>query len=323
MREKHLVHESVLLKEVIDWLRPQIGGTFIDCTLGAGGHAEAMLAASPLTQVLGLDRDSEALAIARERLARFGDRFKAAHADFKDIASVAADLNLKDIRGVLADLGVSSMQLDESDRGFSFSASAPLDMRMDRSRGETAADLVDRLEEKELADLIFEYGEERASRRVARAIIREREKNPIATTAQLAGIIVRALRIRGRWRIHPATRVFQALRIAVNDELHSLEEFIPAVISTLESSGRLAIISFHSLEDRIVKRSFQRESGRCICQSPHPAFREIQESDLVCSRCGARRQVSILTRKPVRPDPEEVERNPRSRSARLRVCEKI
>lgn len=323
MREKHLVHESVLLKEVIHWLRPQTGGTFIDCTLGAGGHAEALLTASPLTKVLGLDRDPQAIEIARNRLARFGERFKVAHADFKDIASVVADLNLTDIRGALADLGVSSMQLDEAERGFSFSASAPLDMRMDRSRGETAADLINRLGEKELADLIFEYGEERASRRVARAIIRERENSPIATTTQLAAVVVRALRIRGRWRIHPATRVFQALRIAVNDELTALEEFIPAAISTLESNGRLAIISFHSLEDRIVKRSFQRESGRCICQSPHTAFRETQESGLVCNRCGARRQVSVLTRKPVRPDPEEVERNSRSRSARLRVCEKI
>jgi 16S rRNA (cytosine1402-N4)-methyltransferase len=321
--QKHLVHESVLLKEVTDWLRPSRGGTFIDCTLGAGGHAEAILEASPLTQIVGLDRDEEAIAIALSRLARFGGRFKAVHADFKEIATVAADLNLTDIRGVLADLGVSSMQIDESDRGFSFSVDAPLDMRMDRSRGETAADLVRRLEEKELADLIFEYGEERASRRVARAIIRERERNPITTTAQLAGIVVRALRVRGRWRIHPATRVFQALRIAVNDELTALEQFIPAAISILGAGGRLAIISFHSLEDRIVKRSFQRESGRCICQSPRMDFLETEKSDVVCNRCGARRRVSILTRKPLRPGPEEVERNPRSRSARLRVCEKI
>jgi 16S rRNA (cytosine1402-N4)-methyltransferase len=282
-----------------------------------------MLEASPVTKVVGLDRDEEAIAIASNRLARFGDRFKAVHADFKDVASAAADLNLTDIRGVLADLGVSSMQLDEPDRGFSFSVDAPLDMRMDRSRGETAADLVCRLEEKELADLIFEYGEERASRRVARSIIRERERNPITTTAQLAGIVVRALRVRGRWRIHPATRVFQALRIAVNDELTALEQFIPAAITILGAGGRLAIISFHSLEDRIVKRSFQRESGRCICQSPRADFLETEESDVVCNRCGARKLVSILTRKPLRPGPEEVERNPRSRSARLRVCEKI
>jgi len=320
---KHLVHESVLLKEVTDWLRPAGGGTFIDCTLGAGGHAEAILEASPQTQVLGLDRDPEAIEIARNRLAQFGDRFRVAHADFKDIASVVADSNLTRVRGVLADLGVSSMQLDESDRGFSFTVDAPLDMRMDQSRGETAADLINRLDEKELADLIFEYGEERASRRVARAIVREREKQPLATTAQLAAVVVRALRVRGRWRIHPSTRVFQALRIAVNDELRSLEEFIPAAISMMESNARLAIISFHSLEDRIVKRSFQRDAGRCICQSPHPAFFETQESDMVCNRCGARRRVSLLTRKPVRPEMEEVERNPRSRSARLRVCEKI
>jgi 16S rRNA (cytosine1402-N4)-methyltransferase len=309
----------VLLKEVICWLRPSVGGTFIDCTLGAGGHTEAILTASPLTEVLGIDRDSQAVETACNRLARFGERFKAVKADFRDIASVAESLNLRDVRGVLADLGVSSMQLDEADRGFSFSSDAPLDMRMDRSGGETAAGLINRLDEKELADLIFEYGEERASRRVARAIVREREKSSITTTAQLSAIVVRALRVRGRWRIHPATRVFQALRIAVNDELRSLEEFIPAAVSILESGGRLAIISFHSLEDRIVKRSFQRDAGRCICQTPVLS----QTSDAVCRGCGARKRVLVLTRKPVRPDPAEVERNARSRSARLRVCEKI
>ncbi|MEW6211929.1 MAG: 16S rRNA (cytosine(1402)-N(4))-methyltransferase RsmH [Acidobacteriota bacterium] len=319
---KHLVHESVLLKEVTRWLQPS-SGVFIDCTLGAGGHAEAILEASPLTEVVGLDRDLRAIEIASNRLARFKERFKAAKADFRDIASVAASLNLSSVRGVLADLGVSSMQIDEADRGFSFSADAPLDMRMDQSCGETASDIINRLDEKELADLIFEYGEERASRRVARAIVSEREKSPITTTARLAAVVARALRVRGRWRIHPATRVFQALRIAVNDELRSLEQFIPAAISILESRGRLAIISFHSLEDRIVKRSFQRNAGRCICQPPHMGFSQMSESDVVCNRCGARKRISILTRKPVRPDSVEVERNPRSRSARLRVCEKI
>jgi 16S rRNA (cytosine1402-N4)-methyltransferase len=318
VRKEHPSHQSVLLDEVVFWLRPEDGGLFIDCTLGAGGHSEAMLAAGPETRVIGIDRDPEAIAIARSRLAKFGDRFQAVQSNFRDIASVADDLKLEEARGILADFGVSSMQLDESDRGFSFSSDSPLDMRMDQSRGETAADLINRLGEKELADLIFEYGEERASRRVARAIGREREKTPIATTRQLADLVARALRVKGRWRIHPATRTFQAIRIAVNDELGAIDDFLPEAISLLEPGGRLAIISFHSLEDRRVKQSFQRESGRCTCP-----VRRIAGSNLVCQACGACRRVQSLTRKPVTCSQQEVERNPRSRSARLRVCEKL
>jgi 16S rRNA (cytosine1402-N4)-methyltransferase len=202
-------------------------------------------------------------------------------------------------------------------------------MRMEAGSGETAADLVNNLTERELADLIFEYGEERGARRIARRIARERDQAPITTTKQLADAVVRALNVRGRWRIHPATRTFQALRIAVNDELAALEALVPAAISRLARGGRLAIISFHSLEDRIVKRAFQRESGRCECPVE---MREIKRpadaqggdgDDLICDRCGARRRVQVLTRKPVRPAEEEVERNPRSRSALLRVCERI
>jgi 16S rRNA (cytosine1402-N4)-methyltransferase len=336
------VHEPVLLTEVIDWLQPHHGGVFVDCTLGLGGHAEAILTASPDTKVIGLDRDLDALEIARKRLSVFENRFQAAHANFSELAGALDQLGVDKVRGALADLGVSSLQLDQSSRGFSFATDAPLDMRMDQSGGETAADLVNRLTERELADLIFEYGEERGARRVARAIVRARSTDPVATTRQLSDIVVRALRVPGRWRLHPATRTFQALRIAVNEELRALEDFIPAAISRLEPTGRLAIISFHSLEDRIVKRSFQRESGRCICSGEMRASR--QESRLsvaanretkgvsddpdeskksACDICGARTRIRTLTRKPQRPSQTEVERNPRSRSALLRVCERL
>jgi 16S rRNA (cytosine1402-N4)-methyltransferase len=320
-------HEPVLQEEVIGWLRPQTGGLFVDCTLGLGGHSEAILQASPDALVIGLDRDRQALSLAKSRLARFENRFRAVHADFKDLAAVLTEQHVTAVQGLLADLGVSSMQLEDGARGFSFSSDAPLDMRMDQSEGETAADLVKRLSERELADLIFEFGEERGARRIARAIARARASQPLTTTRQLADIIVRALRVPGRWRIHPATRTFQAIRIAVNDELRSIDRFIPQAISVLSSSGRLAIISFHSLEDRIVKRSFQRESGRCLCQSEFRAqtiaVSESGGTDTICNQCGARKRVEVLTRKPARPTPREVERNPRSRSARLRVCEKL
>lgn len=321
------LHEPVLLAETLEWLRPSQGGTFFDCTLGLGGHAAAILAASPATRVIGLDRDPDALKIARQRLAGFGDRFQGVHANFRDVAEVAGELGITEVAGVLSDLGVSSLQLDRGERGFSFLADAPLDMRMDVS-GETAADLVNRLTERELADLIFAYGEERGARRVARAIVRERDRSPITTTRQLADVVVRALKVPGRWRIHPATRTFQALRIAVNDELRALEEFIPAAISLLAAGGRLVIISFHSLEDRIVKKRFRLESGRCECGAAPAAALSEQggkggNSDVICVRCGARRRVKVLTRKPVRPTPEEAERNPRSRSALLRACERL
>jgi 16S rRNA (cytosine1402-N4)-methyltransferase len=334
-------HEPVLLREVTGWLRPETGGTFIDCTLGLGGHARALLAASPETRVIGIDRDREALEQSRERLADFAGRFQAIQANFADLSAVLDRLGVEKVRGVVADLGVSSMQLDRGERGFSFLVDAPLDMRMDTESPETAADLVNNLTERELADLIFEYGQERASRRIARFIVRERGRQPITTTKHLADTVVRALNLRGRWRIHPATRTFQALRIAVNGELEAVEALVPAAVSRLESGGRLAIISFHSLEDRIVKRAFQREAGRCDCPAEirpfsHAPAKELatggdtqdrdERSDadvLICNRCGARKRVVLLTRKPVRPDEEEVERNPRSRSALLRVCEKI
>src|SRR5205085_3884574 len=321
-------HEPVLLKEIVDFLRPERGGAFVDCTLGLGGHAEALLKASPAVRVIGIDRDREALAIAQKRLAIFDNRFQTVHANFDEISRVLAQLDTTDVQGVLADLGVSSLQLDTGDRGFSFAADAPLDMRMDQSGGETATDLVSNLTERELADLIFEYGEERGARRIARAIVRQRERAPIATTKQLADLVVRALHVPGRWRIHPATRTFQALRIAVNQELRAVEAFIPDAITALAKGGRLAIISFHSLEDRIVKRSFLRESGRCDCpaevrriaqaaeknfESRGEANGDSRESgEVACPVCGARRRVHLLTRKPMRPSVAETARNPRS-----------
>jgi len=324
--EKSERHEPVLLGEVIEWLRPSAGGTFVDCTVGLGGHARALLAASPETSLIGLDRDMEALALARERLLIFEGRAQLAHANFDSIASVLESEGIAEVQGVLADLGVSSLQLDRSERGFSFASDAPLDMRMDRNSELTAAQIVNELAERELADLIFEQGGERGARKIARAIVRERDREPIATTRQLADIVVRALNIPGRWRIHPATRTFQALRIGVNDELGALERLIPAAISKLARGGRLAIISFHSLEDRIVKRGFLRESGRCICDTRRWQagwHKDDASYGVICDHCGASRRVKILTRKPVRPAPEEMERNPRSRSSLLRVCEKL
>jgi len=321
------LHEPVLLEEVIEWLRPGEGGSFVDCTIGLGGHAEAILAASPETRVIGIDRDLEALGQARERLLIFEGRVQFVHANFESISSILEREGMTAVRGILADLGVSSLQLERDERGFSFASDAPLDMRMDQDSERTAAELVNELSERELADLIFEYGEERGARKIARAIARQRDREPIATTKQLADVVVRALNIPGRWRIHPATRTFQALRIAVNDELNALERFIPAAISKLTQGGRLAIISFHSLEDRIVKRSFLRESGRCICETQRwqrrAGSKAAVDAKLICEQCGARRRISILTRKPVRPTPEETERNPRSRSSLLRVCEKL
>jgi 16S rRNA (cytosine1402-N4)-methyltransferase len=325
--ENKELHEPVLLAEIIEWLRPGEGGTFVDCTVGLGGHARAILAASAHTRVIGIDRDLEALALARERLSVFESRVYLVHANFESISTVLDAEGIIEVRGVLADLGVSSIQLDRSERGFSFASDAPLDMRMDQDSELTAAVLVNKLAERELADLIFEYGEERGARRIARAIARQRDREPLSTTKQLSETVVRALNIKGRWRIHPATRTFQALRIAVNDELGALEAFIPAAISKLARGGRLAIISFHSLEDRIVKRSFLRESGRCICQSPQwqtgVGRKEAVVDAVICEYCGASKRVGILTRKPVRPSPEELERNPRSRSSLLRVCERL
>jgi 16S rRNA (cytosine1402-N4)-methyltransferase len=307
-------HRPVLLQESLLYLAPARGGLFIDATLGLGGHSEAILESNGDARVIGFDRDSVALAFATERLARFGTRFRAAHADFREIARVLGEAGERELSGVVADLGVSSLQLDTPERGFSFRHEAPLDMRMDASGDEeTAAELLARLTEEEIARVIFEYGEERRSRKIARWIVERREQGrPVATTTELAELVARAVGHKRGTRVHPATRTFQALRIAVNRELEGLGEFVETAVDLLQTGGRLVVISFHSLEDRIVKRALRRLAGYCECDARAP----------VCS-CGARRAVEILTKRPVVPTESEAEENPRARSAKLRACEKL
>jgi 16S rRNA (cytosine1402-N4)-methyltransferase len=307
-------HRPVLLRETIELLAAERGGLFVDCTVGLGGHSEAILQASRDAQVLGIDRDDEALELVRKRLARFGSRFGAVHADFRDITRVLAMAKVSRPRGILADLGVSSLQLDSPSRGFSFRHDAPLDMRMDASGGgETAAELLGRLSEVEIGQILFEYGEERRARRIARWIVEKKERGePIRTTRDLAALVERAVGPGKRRRIHPATRTFQALRIAVNRELENLDRFVADVVDLLEPDGRLAIISFHSLEDRIIKRTLWKLSGRCQCPPRLPQC-----------MCGARKTVEILTRRPIAPGEDEIAGNPRARSAKLRACRKL
>jgi 16S rRNA (cytosine1402-N4)-methyltransferase len=307
-------HRPVLLQETLDYLAPKRGGLFVDATLGLGGHSEAILETDGDARVLGFDRDSVALAFATERLARFGIRFRAVHADFRELMRVLNDAGEQNLSGVLADLGVSSMQLDTPERGFSFHHDAPLDMRMDAAgEEETAAQLLARLPEEEIARVIFEYGEERRSRKIARWIVERREQGrPIEMTSELADLVARAAGHKRGERIHPATRTFQALRIAVNRELEGLGEFIETSVDLLQAGGRLVVISFHSLEDRIVKRTLRRLAGQCECDQRVP----------VCV-CGARKVVEILTKRPVVATDEEAKENPRARSAKLRACEKI
>jgi 16S rRNA (cytosine1402-N4)-methyltransferase len=279
----------------------------VDATVGAGGHARALLEAGPEVRLLALDRDPDALALARKRLARFGERVHLAQANFGDLASALEGFPPPD--AILADLGLSSMQLEDASRGFSFRRDGPLDMRMSRS-GRSAADVVATASAEELSRIFFEYGEERMAVKIARAILEERSRGPITTTRQLSRIVAR---VKGdREKIDPATRVFQALRIEVNEELQALSRFLAAAVEKLNAGGRLAVLSYHSLEDRVVKDAFRRESGVCLCPPKLP----------VCV-CGARRALIVLTRRPIRPGDSEVRRNPRSRSARLRAAEKI
>ena len=287
-----------MVAEVLDLLAPARGGLFVDCTVGLGGHAAALLEAGA-TRVLGIDRDPDALVFAAERLAPWGDRVMLAHADFRDLGRVLDERSVAAVDGVLADLGVSSVQLEEAGRGFSFRRDEPLDMRMDRSAGPTAAEWIARASETEIADTVFQFGEERFSRRIARAVVRARETAPIATTGQLAAIVRRAVPSRGWQRIDPATRTFQALRIRVNRELEGLDAFIATAVSRLRAGARLAVIAFHSLEDRIVKQALRSLAGA---------------GDLA---------LRLLTPKPVSPGEAEVARNPRARSARLRAIERL
>jgi 16S rRNA (cytosine1402-N4)-methyltransferase len=306
----------VLLRETLQFLAPERGGLFVDCTVGLGGHAEALLETSPATRVIGIDRDAEALSSARERLSRFGERFRGVHADFRELGRISGELGEPQVAGVLADLGVSSLQFDSPTRGFSFRFDAPLDMRMNPDGDEeSAADLLLRLSEEELAAIIFNYGEERNSRRIAKWIVESREQGtPITTTKELADLVARAAGKRKNWHIHPATRTFQALRIAVNRELEDLGRFVATAVGLLQPDGRFVVISFHSLEDRIMKQELRRLAGYCQCGSR-------SRSD-VCT-CGASHVVEILTKRPVVADNIEIDVNPRSRSAKLRACRKL
>lgn len=279
-------------------LEPGRGGTFVDCTLGLGGHSR-MLLESGATRVIGIDRDTDAIAIAKQSLAEFGDRVTFVHADYREVADVLDAQGVAEVAGLLADFGVSSMQLDADGRGFSFKRDEPLDMRMDRSRGETAADLLDRVDETELADVIYRFGEERRSRQVARAIVMARGQSPITTTGRLAEIVRRGVAARGWQRIDPATRTFQALRIWVNGELDGLDSFIGRAASRLQVGGRLAMISFHSLEDRVVKHTLR---------------------DLARGEAAA---IKVLTKHPVTAGDAESAVNPRARSAKLRAAVRI
>ncbi len=306
-------HRPVLLKETLNYLVPERGGLFVDCTVGLGGHSEAILKSSPDTRILGLDLDPAALEYSRQRLAPFGQRFRAVHANFRKIETVLREAGEGEAAGILVDLGVSSLQFDSPERGFSFRFDAPLDMRMDPATGPTAADLLQQLPEAEIARIIFDFGEERHSRRIARRIVERREQGqPVMTTAELAELVRVAVGSRKRQQIHPATRTFQALRIAVNNELEGLGQFVETAVDLLTPEGRFVAISFHSLEDRIVKRELRRLSGQCECPPRLP----------VCS-CGARKVIEILTRRPVAPSDREVHENPRARSAKLRAARKL
>jgi 16S rRNA (cytosine1402-N4)-methyltransferase len=290
-------HEPVMVDEVLSLLAPARGGLFVDCTVGLGGHGAALLSAGA-TRLIGLDRDEDALRIARERLALFADRVELVHSDYRELSRVLDERDLKAVDGILADLGISSLQLDAEGRGFSFRRDEPLDMRMDRSQGPTAADLIAAATETDLADIIFQFGEERHSRRVARAIVHARQGARIETTGALADVVRRAVPSRGYQRIDPATRTFQALRIWVNRELDGLDAFLGDAARRLLAGARFAVITFHSLEDRIVKHTFR------ALAAAGDAWR-------------------VLTRKPVVPGDEEIARNPRARSAKLRAIERL
>lgn len=302
-------HVAVLLNEVLAALQPQSGGRFLDGTLGGGGHASAILAATqPTGLLLGIDADPAALAAAQARFVAAGvapERFILHHGSFAQLAQIVQQHGFAQLDGIMLDLGVSSHQLDTPARGFSFTSDGPLDMRLDPTRGPTAADLVNGLDEIALADLIYRYGEERGSRRIARQLVTQRKRAPLTSTAELASLVARTLGRGGRERIHPATRTFQALRIAVNGELEQLEAVLPQAVDLLRPGGRLAVISFHSLEDRIVKHFFRAVSGYGGNANPHPP------------------QVCIITKKPLVATPEETAQNPRARSAKLRVVERI
>jgi 16S rRNA (cytosine1402-N4)-methyltransferase len=304
-------HEPVLLEPVLEYLEPnRSDGVLVDATVGLGVHAEALLERHPEVRLIAIDRDPEALERSRTRLSRFGDRVTLARGRHESLIDILKQSGVGTVSGLLADLGVSSMQRDDASRGFSFRFEGPLDMRMG-SEGTSAADLVNELDEQELARIIRDYGEEPMARRIARAIVSARVEAPITTTSRLAEVI-RGVKKQRYGEIDPSTLTFQALRIATNEELVGLDHFVDDAVSVLEPGARVAIISFHSLEDRIVKRAFRRLEGECICPPNMP----------VCG-CGAQATIEILTGRPVTASEEEMDRNPRSRSAKLRVAEKL
>jgi 16S rRNA (cytosine1402-N4)-methyltransferase len=320
-------HRPVLYQEVIQALQPGPAGRYVDGTVGAGGHAWGVLeASSPDGVLLGMDVDPQALNLATQILAPYGQRAILIRRSYTTLDKTLADLGWPNVNGIVLDLGLSSMQLDTAERGFSFQSDAPLDMRFDPDNPVNATDLVNRLDEIDLADLIYRYGEEPGARRIARSIVKNR---PVKTTQELAELVLQALGGRARypanrhsagredsWKhqktVHPATRTFQALRIAVNRELESIETVLPLAIAALAPGGRLAVISFHSLEDRVVKQFFRRESQDCICPPRQP----------ICT-CGHQATIHEVIRRPIQPQPAEVAQNPRSRSARMRVVEKL
>jgi 16S rRNA (cytosine1402-N4)-methyltransferase len=304
----HNTHVPVLYHEVLELLQPRAGGRYLDGTVGTGGHSRGVLEASaPDGKLLALDRDPEAIAFARQRLAEYGERVTLVKASYTEMAVIAVAHGFDSFDGILLDLGLSSRQLADSRRGFSFLREGPLDMRFDASQGPTAADLINNLSEAELADIFWRYGEERRSRQWARVIVANR---PIRTTTQLAELIAAQGKRRGR--THPATQLFQALRIAVNNELEAVEQGVLAAVGLLAMNGRLAVISFHSLEDRFVKQTFRQLSRDCVCPPEQP----------VCT-CGRQPVLRLITRRAVQAKAEETAANPRSRSARLRVAERI
>ena len=312
--EADVSHISVLLNEIVELVDPQANEVLVDATLGLGGHSKAFLERQPELKLIGLDQDPDALEIASQVLELFSDRITVVQTNFVDIREALTELGLKSVNAIIADLGVSSLQFDSETRGFSFRFDAPLDMRMDpQSESPTAAELLESLSEEDIANVIYRYGEERHSRRIARRIVQRRESgNPVTTTKELAELIGRSIRRKPNDKIHPATKTFQALRIAVNEELDVLEKFLTESVEVLAPGGRLAVISFHSLEDRIVKHTFARLSGRCECPPRMP----------IC-QCGAVKKVEVLTKKPIVPTEVEAKENPRSRSSKLRAVRKL
>ncbi len=302
------IHVPVLLREVLDGLQVKAGGRYVDCTLGSGGHARRILEKSaPGGKLLGIDLDTRAIEVAKKQLAPYKQRITLVCDSFVRLKEIASDHRFTPVDGVLFDLGVSSLQLQQRERGFSFQTEGPLDMRFDLHGEVTASHLVNKLSEEELANILARYGEEPKAKAIARAVARNR---PLETTLELASLVVRT--VGQRRALHPATKTFQALRIAVNEELKALSEVLPQTLAVVASGGRIAIIAFHSLEDRLVKQFMARESQDCICPPEVP----------VCA-CHHRRTLRVLTRKPIRPSSTDVEQNPRCRSARLRVAVRL